>query len=230
MKKIFLFIFSFIMIFCVSCKNIEEVEVSHDKIDLQIAYLLQKMDENYTNETLKAISVVLRNNTIINNNSSSDFEEDINQKYKDIAQSTNNLVLKNENDDLIELSFKNNENYTWQKNIKKSELLEFALKNNISLSSISSVEPVSENEKIVGLKIGKKYFDYQTLAKHFDLQSNQITNISSQKDEILISGKNKGFYGYFDTQKSENLSKNNKNYKEILAEIFESLKLENYHC
>lgn len=230
MKKIFLFIFSFILIFFVSCKNIEEVEVSHDKIDLQIAYSLQKMDKNYTTETLKAMSVILRNNILINENSSSDIEENISQKYIDIAQSTNKYVLKNKNDDLIELSFESNENYTWQKNIKKSELLEFALENGISLTSISSIEPVSENEKIIGLKIGKKYFDYQTLAKQFNLQSNQITNISSQKDEIIICGKNKGFYGFFNIENSEKLSKNNQNYKEILTENFKDLKLEKYHC
>lgn len=218
------------MIFCVSCKNIEEVKVNYDEIDLQVAYSLQKLDENYTTETLKAMSVVLRNNILINNNS--DFNKDVNldQKYIDIAQLTNNLVLKNNDNDLIELSFENNENYTWQKNIKKSELLEFALKNNVSLASISSIEPISENEKIVGLKIGKKYFDYKSLAKEFNLQSNQIINISSQKDEILVTGKNKGLYGYFNAQKSENLSKNNKNYKEILTEIFDNLKLENYQC
>lgn len=230
MKKIFLFIFSLMMIFCVSCKNIEEVEVSYDEINMQIAYSLQKMDENYTTETLKAMSVVLRNNILINNNS--DFDKDVNldQKYIDIAQLTNNLILKNNDNDLIELSFENNENYTWQKNIKKSELLEFALNNNVSLASISSIEQVNDNGKIVGLKIGKKYFDYQSLAKEFDLQSNEIINISSQKDEILVTGKNKGFYGYFNTQKSEKLSKNNKNYKEILTEIFDNLKLQNYQC
>lgn len=217
------------MIFCVSCKNIEKVEVNHDKINMQIAYSLQKMDENYSDETLKAISVVLRNNILINN-SDFDNQENIDEKYIAIAESTNNYVLKNDNDELIELSFENNENYTWQKNIKKSELLEFALKNNISLTNISSFEPVYENEKIIGIKLGKKYFDYQTLAKEFNLQSNQITNISSQKNEFLITGKNKGFYGFFDVKKSEKLSKNNLNFKDILSEIFSDLNLKKISC
>lgn len=230
MKKIICFISILSIFIFVGCKNIEINEVKQDDLTIQIASKLQNLDNNYNEETLKAMSVVLRNNILINNEKYEAKQEKIEEKYLLIAESTKNLVLKNDNNDIIEISFENNENYTWQKNIKKSEILEFALKNKISLANISSVEPVTENDKVIGLKIGKKFIDYKQLADEFCLQSNQITNISSNKSEIIITGKNKGFYNYFDIYKAEKLSNNNYNFKEILADFFDNLFLKNFEC
>ena len=136
------------------------------------------------------------------------------------TKSTDYKQLKNKNGSLVKISFEDSPDYTWQKNIKKSDILEFALKNNVSLTSLSNIEPVMENEKIIALKIGNKSFNYNTLAEHFGLESNIIEKISTNSTEIIIKGKNKGFNNSFDIETSEQLSNNNYNYLEILNIIF----------
>ena len=74
-----------------------------------------------------------------------------------------NTILKTENNNLIEISLIESDEYHWQKTIKKSKILEFALKHKINLTNISDIKPVFENEKVKGINIGGKFFDYQML-------------------------------------------------------------------
>lgn len=224
MKKYFFVLLSFVFLSFVACKNIPKQENLSD-LEIQVASELMLKDENYSNETLKAISVVLRTNILVNGSKTYNFKAD--EKYTKIANQTKNQILKNKQNNLVEISFENNENYKWQKSIKKSDLLEFALKNNISLTNLSKINPIFENNKVLGLEIGNKYFDYENLAKEFKLESNMIENITQNKNEIIISGKNKGFYGFFDIEKCEQLSNNNYFYKDILSEFFDNLTLIN---
>lgn len=188
-----------------------------------VAIKLEEMDKGYSDETLKALSVILRTNLTINNSNTSNATPK--EKYLNISKTTRNQVLKNQNNNLIEISLSDNNEYSWQKTIKKSKLLEFAFKNKINLTSISEVEPIIDNGKVVGLNIGKKYFEYETLSKEFGLESNTIENIESNKKEIIIKGKNKGFYNNFDINKSEQLSNDNYNYEQILKTFFNDLKI-----
>lgn len=228
MKK--LFIFSFCLLFClfVGCGEVNKTS-SPNLIETSVASKLEKLDKNYSDETLKALSIIIRTNLYIDNkleNSTTNPSE----KYTKIANSTKNKVLKTNNNTLVELSLENNESYKWQKNIKKSKLLEFALKNGVSLTNVKNISPELENDKVVGLKVGNKYFDYQTLANEFGLESNIIENISESKTEILITGKQKGFYGSFDFKTAEELSNNNQDFVSILKYFFEDLKINFFNC
>lgn len=222
MKKICVSILSLLVLLFISCGKIPEVQPVSD-INLSIAKKLQEMDENFSDETLKAISVALRNNILINHENLNDGK--VNSKYLEIAKSTDEKVLKNKDGILIEISFSDNDDYTWQKNIKKSDILEFAMNNNIKLTSLTNIKEVSDNGRIIGIYIGNQYFDYQTLANNFNLESNKIESISSSKNEIIIKGKGNNFYNHFDTKKAEQLSNDNYSYSEILNDLFDNLTL-----
>lgn len=222
MKKLLILFFSLSILFSISCGKIQTRQEINN-IDRVIATRLQEIDKNYSDETLKALSVAIRNNVLINNNQ--DYSSDINEKYLKIVRITNNKTLRTENNDLIEISLNNTDDYIWQKNIRKSDILDFALKNNISLTNLSNIETISNNGKVVSLKIGDKVFDYQILSKQFNLESNQITSISSTKNDVIINGKGKSFFNFFNIEKAEQLSKNNYNYPDILNYFFNDLKI-----
>ena len=211
------------MLVVVGCtKQTQKTPLKSD-IDKLVAINLEKIDKNYSNETLKALSVILRTNLTIKNEEITNLNP--NNKYLEIANSTKNEVLKNDKNNLIEISLIEKDEYRWQKNIKKSKILEFALKNKVSLSNISQIEPVFENEKIKGINIGKKYFDYQLLINEFGLESNDIESIETNKTELIIKGKNKGYFDNFNIYKAEQLSNDNHNYKDILKMFFNDLKI-----
>lgn len=213
-----------LFLLCFSACSKQTVKIDNNiNINEIVATKLEEMDKGYSDETLKALSVILRTNLTINNSNTSIATPK--EKYLNISKTTRNQVLKNQNNNLIEISLSDNNEYTWQKTIKKSKLLEFAFKNKINLTSISEVEPIIDNGKVVGLNIGKKYFEYETLSKEFGLESNTIESIESNKKEIIIKGKNKGFYNNFDIDKSEQLSNDNHNYKQILKTFFNDLKI-----
>lgn len=206
------------MMVFVGCGKLEKQESIN--VDDFVAQKLEKIDNNYSDETLKAISVIIRTNMIVDNETLNSKTKP-SEKYKTLTKATSYKTLKDKNNNLIKTSFENSPDYTWQKNIKKSDILEFALKNNISLTNISNVEPVFENDKIKALKIGNKTFDYSKLASQFGLESNNIEKITTNKTEIIVKGKNKGFVNSFDIKTSEQLSNNNHNYLEILNHFFD---------
>lgn len=211
-------VLSLIMMIFVGCGKLEKQESVN--VDDFVAQELEKIDNNYSDETLKAMSVIIRTNMIVDNETLNNKTKP-SEKYRNLTKATSYKILKDKNNNLIKTSFENSPDYTWQKNIKKSDVLEFALKNNISLTNISNVEPVFENDKIKALKIGNKTFDYSELASQFGLESNNIEKITTNKTEIIVKGKNKGFVNSFDIKTSEQLSNNNHNYLEILNHFFD---------
>ena len=223
MKKYIIFILSIIMFVFVGCTNQAQKTPPKADIDSLVAINLEKIDKNYSNETLKALSVILRTNLTINNEEIKDLVP--NNKYLEIVKLTKNEMLKNDKNNLIETSLIEKEEYHWQKTIKKTKILEFALKNKINLTNISQIEPVFENEKIKGINIGGKFFDYQLLISEFGLESNNIESIETTKTEVIIKGKNQGFFDKFNIDKAEQLSNDNHNYKDILKIFFNDLKI-----
>lgn len=224
MRKFVILIVCIFAIGLISCSKTPQKNICNDNINNLVAIELEKIDNNYSDETLKALSVIVRTNLIINNVNAEN--KLASEKYQNIANLTKNETLKNNNNNYIEISInQNEEEYHWQKNLKKSKILEFALKNKINLTNISDIDPIIENDKVVGLNIANKYFDYNILAKEFGLESNVIENIENNKSEIIIKGKNKGFYDSFNIKKSEQLSNNNYNYKDILNSFFNDLKI-----
>ena len=223
MKKYFIILLSILYIGLIGCSTTTQKLTTKTDINKMVAVQLEDIDKNYSNETLKALSVILRTNQIINNIETT--EKTPSEKYLEIVNTTKNEILKDKNNNLVEISLNNNSEYHWQKNIKKSKILEFALKNKINLTNISDIEPVFENEKVKGINIGGKFFDYQMLITEFGLESNTIENIETTKSEVIIKGKNKGIFDNFDTCKSEQLSNDNHNYKDILKIFFNDLKI-----
>lgn len=222
MKKIILTLLIVLTFSFVACGKLEKTK-QPENLDYSIASKLESMDNNYSDETLKAMAVILRNNLKVKQDYT--FTNNPSEKYLKIVKTTNNKVLRDSNKDLIEISFDNTNEYEWQKVIKKSEILDFALRNNLKLTNLSDIEPVLEDEKVIGLNIANKYFDYYTLAKQFNLSSNNIINIYSNKSDIIINGKGYVFFNHFDIIKSEELSNNNYNYRQILEYFFNDLTL-----
>jgi len=223
MKKIFS-IFVVLLIFLTSgCSKTTNVSNATNLEDV-VAYELEQINstQNLDDETLKSLSVIIRTNTILNN----DFQDknyNPSQRYKDIVNETKNQTLKiNGNAEFIDIS---TQDYKWKKSVKKDKLLEFAYLNNISLSNLSNIEPIYKEEKIEIINIAGNSFDYKKLAENFDLESNDITNIETTNKEVVIYGKNKGFHNKFDYDESKNLSKQGKNYKEILNNLYPNFEI-----
>ena len=124
-KFICIFILSLLTVFIISCSNEPQKASINNNINNVVAAELEKIDKGYSDETLKAISVILRTNLTINNVSKKN--QQVNNKYLNISNSTKNELLKNKSNNLIEISFNKNNEYHWQKKIKKSKILEFAL-------------------------------------------------------------------------------------------------------
>lgn len=223
MKKILLIILSILYIGLIGCSEPAKKSPLKTDIDKMVAIELENIDKNYSEETLKALSVILRTNQTINSKEIKDLKPS--QKYLEIAQKTKNEFIMDKNNNLIEISLIDNDEYRWQKAIKKSKILEFALKHKINLTNISDIEPFYENKKVKGLRIGGKLFDYQMLITEFGLESNNIEKIETTKTEVIIQGKNKGLFDNFSTHKSEQLSNDNYNYKDILKIFFNDLKI-----
>lgn len=223
MKKIFSIIVVLLIFLTSGCSKTTNVSNATNLEDV-VAYELQQIDntQSFDDETLKSLSVIIRTNTILNN----DFQDKNytpSQRYKDIVNETKNQTLKiNGNAEFIDIS---TQDYEWKKSIKKDKLLEFAYLNNISLSNLSNIEPIYKEDKIEKINIAGNSFDYKNLAENFDLESNDITNIETTNKEVVIYGKNKGFYNKFDYNESKNLSKQGKNYKEILNNLYPNFEI-----
>lgn len=222
MKKIYSILLILSLLIFSACSIKETTQSQSINIDNYIAYKLEQLDNNYNNETLKALSLIIRTNEKLKpSNTNNNYP--ISQKYKDIVTQTENELIKtNGNFEYINISEKEN---IWTQTIKKDKLLNFALKNNISLSNIKTIEPVYLNNSLQGIKVGGIMFDYKALTKEFDLKSDKITNITTNKQEIIITGKDFNNFKYFNIEKSEQLANSGKNYKEILSDFFNNLKI-----
>ncbi len=218
MKKLFCFYLLFLccFIFCACSSN--KQSASADSLD---KYVASEIEKNYDvssldDETLKALSVVVRTKAK-NKNVNIQKEYNISNKHiLDIVNQTSGLVLKNyEEPELTE----NQESKDWCVSIKKYDLLKYLSENNISVSSISSIEPVFSDDKVVtGFIVGGKTILFEDLSNKFNIPSNNIKEISNNLTEIKIFGTTPN--QEFNFEKASQLSKNGMDFKEIINHFY----------
>ncbi len=220
MKKVVCFLLIIItsLTLCSCSKNnVAAATVDTNKL---VAARLEKLDniKSFDDETIKALSVIIRTN-ILNGNDEEIVLDDVDEKLYNLASQTNGETLSNnENSNNIEY-YLGDEKTNWKKEIKKTELLKFLSKNNISIANLSKLE-INKNDDgtLNNLSIGGKNFSYEMLSSEFNFDSNNIYNISNNKHSIIVEGKGKHFEGKFDINKSKALSKKGSSYKDILKE------------
>lgn len=221
MKKIY---FLTLLIFCfglfVACSK-TGYEPTAQTVEHSVSQNLSNIEgiESFDDETIKALSVVVRTNIKNNNLKQDNSNNEINERILFLTKQTEGEILSNS--DKIEIE-NIDDNYTWEKNIKKYELLKFLNKKNISLSNISNIEPsLDESGKLNSLNFGGKNIEFKELQEEFGLESNKITNIENNVSSITIYGKGKIQNSpYFNIKKAQNLSNEGKNYKELLNHFF----------
>lgn len=216
MKRIIVCFFSFIIFcFCAGCSNSSKT-ASASSLDIAVTEELEQIEniESFDDETIKALSVIIR--TKKKNNFSTSEYSPKNEHIYNIVKSTTGEVLENNSSNV---NFSYEENDEWSVEIKKFEVLKYLSKSNISLSNISSLEPVfDENNNLLGLNIGSKFISYEELEKEFNLPSNKITNIENKSSSIVLTGTYDK--SVFNIKKSLELSKNGNNYKAIINHFY----------
>ncbi len=242
MKKIFIFIFCFIICFGAGCSktesNNQEAQnqaylASVDKIvSNEIASF--EGSEDFDAETIKTLSVIIRtnlNNDLSNKKELNENNNDIlNNNIYTIVRETSGEILEDENSPLTELYIEDNKTkeQEWIVLIKKNKILELLKQNNIKLSNLSKFELISNKEgfaeKIV---IGGKEFDFQYLMKKFDLPSNKNISIVNNLTSIKITGKGIGQNENFNLETIKALSNQGYDYKSIIKSKKNSFKIIN---
>lgn len=211
------------------CSNKKNQSTTAQTMEYAVAYELSKLEniENLDNETLKALTVVIRTNLSRNpKNAPQNINKDsINEKYINISNETKNQILSEDKKTPAEVSYKyNSEEGSWGKEIKKSEILGYMLKNKISLSNISNVEQiVNEDNELEYLIIGGKKIPFIELKDKFNLKSNKITSVLNKNTTILIQGEYDNNKNYFDFSKIN--QNNSQNYKDLLKNRYNNYSL-----
>lgn len=222
MKRFVNILLIFIFIFLSGCSKSQTI--SSFDIEKAVAYNLEQYDKdkNLDDETLKTLSVIIRTNLEINSQNQSQ-NMNPSEKYINISNQTKDeILLIDEKTHFIDISENQDE---WEKSITKEDILTFAHKNNISLSNISEVEPVYEEDMTKYIKIGGKLFNFENFANEFDLISNKINNISTSNQSITINGKGVGFVKNFDIKTIKTLSNNGFGYKDIINNFYPNSKI-----
>jgi len=212
-----------------------------------VAYELSNIDINHNldDETLKALSIIIRTNLVNNSSSLNYSNEKVNENqnnfdhYYQIASSTSGKILEtNSNEPIlykINSNFNNVDSYSnietlnsnskddsnWSLDIKKSKILSYLNKNNISLSNISDITPVfDDNGNLKHLTIGGKDISYSELKREFNIKSAKISNINDNLSYITITGTGLDESDYFDITIANNLAKDNYNFEQLLNHFF----------
>lgn len=201
---IFLFMFSF-----VGCKTFNQKEISKNEI---IASEISQIEniESFSDETIKTLSVLFR--TSFDSIKHKNFYV-TNDRILSLVKSTKDEKLKNQ------INF-NVSNKTWTEIISKAELLEFFNKKEIFLSTLSSFEILKDTYNNAShILVASKKIPYTEFGKYFKLPSNSNINIENHCNYIKISGYGKGYDNVVDIEKIEELSKQEKNYLDILKTL-----------
>ena len=229
-----------------SCSNDTENKASNMDHTITNEILEINNVNNLSDETIKALSVIIRTQKNNNTNNTDNVDKNINNEnntnisFDKENPSINNDTVNNEElkDKILNLVKQTNketilidnnkninyvdnlENYQWKKNIKKSDILNFLSKNNISLNNVSNFEPYfTDDNKLSHIKVGGKNISYDELKSNFNLNSSTITKIDNNFSSITIYGN--GFDDeIFDINNANNLSKNNYNYEQLLKHFF----------
>lgn len=185
--------------------------------------------QNVSDETIKALSVILRTNLMKNDNNFSNTSaknyNEVHNKIYDISSQTKGEVLLNDNK-LADVEFSDNFSQSWETEIKKSALLNFLNKNNISLSNIKTINPnFDQSGNLINIDIAGKKIDYNVLKQEFNLKSNKITNIDNNLTSLKIYGENTKPENCFYIEEAEDLAKKGSNYKELLNHFYNGFDL-----
>lgn len=212
--------------------NMADISASASNLDLQVLQKIESIEniESFDNETIKALSVVVRTNIINSENYKNQTTFEYNPKSERIhslVSSTSNEVLFN-NESKIDTIYidNNNDNKTWVQEIKKVDILKYMKDNNISLSNISEIETETTEEGFVkNIVIGGKNIDIKKLMKYFQLKSNKITNIKNKKTSFIVEGVGEGNEFNFNINETQKLAKEGQNYKKILKNRYNSFQI-----
>ncbi|MBQ8451686.1 MAG: hypothetical protein IJ538_02795 [Clostridia bacterium] len=210
MKKLnVIFITLFVIFIASACGPIPKSFVSQkNEIDLTLAFKLENFsNENYSDETLKSLCVILKNDNnkpnIPENYFPSEKTIKILNSVKDKSILSKDVKILKDKKDLF-----------WNKTIKKGEILKYLQSKNISLTNISNVKPNFNDGSFKSLNIGGKTLKSDEIIDNFNLPSNRITGIKNNSFSIEISGEIND--NYFILNESESLSKEGKTSEEIL--------------
>ena len=227
MKKFFLFLFCFSLIFFVGCEKNDNKNPTADPAVFEAAttedeniIIANKISEiesadSFDNETIKALSVVLRTN-LTEDDFKNSSEEISNSKIYELVSSTSGEILTSENEPIY-INIENEEETAWQKEIKKYKILEYMKENKISLSNISQIEPIkNEYGEVEKLFVGGKEITVSSLADYFELPSENIINIENKKQSVIVFGEGNKNDPNFNIKKSLKLAQKGDDYKKIL--------------
>lgn len=233
-----IFVFALALVFSFSgCSEKEKIVES--SVEAMTLCELEQIDgiENFSDETIKALSVIIRTNNKNDNETNFAYIPN-NKRIEKLVEETNGKILvQKNNEDLNEnniaspifigtlnennqiknnkLDYINSEgSKTWSVVIKKSAILNYLKKNNISLSNISDIKTNNDNDgKLLSISIGNKEIPYSSLKENFGIKSNKILKIENNLTNIVIYGE---YDESFDIYKAENLSSQGNTYDKIL--------------
>lgn len=258
-----LMIFSISLCSCGNKKQIQTANTMEYKVSSEMSNL--ENAENLSDETLKALSIIIRTKlyngesiSILKNDNSNNFKQS--KISSDSTEKSNNLgfgdtIKKNAKDFEFTVNKTSNQvlsgfvrttknnfeqlpkniiittdskSYTWQKVIKKSELLRFLAKKNISLANISNFKTnTDENSNIISIVIAGKEIDFSEIKSEFNLPSSKISGIKNNISDIFISGIGIDYPNVFDIKVSESLANSGLCYEQILSFFFDSYNIIN---
>lgn len=214
MKKLYIFLFVFLTIFSSGCKSNKTAEAS--QLDLAVLQELEQIEniESLDDETIKALSVIVRTKHKNNSQKSKLNYKPKNEKILKLVKMSKNDILKNENPNTFFAKSK-----TWKKIFEKHEIFKILSNNNISLSSLSQISPgVDENQNMLGVFFGQKFIDSKTVAEMFELESENIVSVSLLENQVVFEGvfSKEQFF----IEDAEVLSKKGYNYKDIIKHFY----------
>ena len=221
MKKIFLFVLSLFLIFSVSaCSNVSEKKQDSESEVLSLLSSTENID-NLHDETIKALSVIYRTQVEGNCSMLKTKNKTTNpERIKNLSNQTKGecLLLKDISPQNL---FVFNGEKIWNIEIKKSKLLEFLNKKNISLANLTNISSDYDEEKnLKSITLGGKTLSFDDLKNEFGLISSKIIKITPTLSSIIVEGEVQKTAGYFDITEAEDLAKSGKDYKQLLNHFY----------
>lgn len=221
MKRLFCFIFSFIFLFLIGCSNKKEEQAAAFDLDLAVAEEIESIDNinSFDDETIKALAIVVRTKKKTLKETSAYIPK--NERIYNIVKETNDGFLKDGNK-TADVNFEIFE--TWEKQIKKYDILKYLSNKGISLANLSDIEKITdENGNLIALVVGGKTISFEELKKEFKIPTNNVTDLKINKSDVVLTGKFNE--NDFNLTKAEKLSKQGKKHSEILKFFYKDFSL-----
>ncbi len=222
MKKFFLvtFICCLIFSFCGCSGKEEKTNVSESQA---VASEICKIEdyESYSDETIKALAVIIKSNIKNGENYSTEEYSIPDQHILELVNQTEYLFEEDEIKDKISI----NKNENWEHTVSKSKLLEIFAEKNESVSSIKdiSLEKNADN-RVTAIIVAGKRLTIQDIEDKLKLKSNKIDSINLSSSSVTFFGKGSGFGKEFDVSLAEELAQNGNSYEEIIKHFKNSYK------